>query len=166
MAEVLISFCVTELNTSCVAEEQRTWLRTAEDVLDDLFCRYRTQEVAGSVFWTGDGRGRGQRWAGFGPPESVKKRPGLRPPSWARWGPALAAPAQRGQGRRPIQGRVEAGYRIDAVAEETIIPEFREDDLGAIVEFSLRAWEPVFGSVRNALGDDIFLRLHPDWKEG
>jgi hypothetical protein len=61
---------------------------------------------------------------------------------------------------------VEAGYRIDAVAEETIIREFREDDLGAIVEFSLRAWEPVFGSVRNALGDDIFLRLHPDWKEG
>jgi GNAT superfamily N-acetyltransferase len=65
-----------------------------------------------------------------------------------------------------IQGRVEAGYRIDAVAEVTIIREFRKDDLGAIVEFSLRAWEPVFGSVRNVLGDDIFLRLHPDWKEG
>ena len=50
-------------------------------------------------------------------------------------------------------------YRVDAVAEETIIREFRSDDLGAIVEFSLRAWEPVFGSVRNVLGDDIFLRL-------
>ena len=25
---------------------------------------------------------------------------------------------------------------------------------------------PVFGSVRNVLGDDIFFRLHPDWKEG
>ena len=58
-----------------------------------------------------------------------------------------------------------AGYRVDAVAEETIIREFRGDDLAAIVEFSLRAWEPVFGSVRNVLGDDIFLRLHPDWKE-
>ena len=38
------------------------------------------------------------------------------------------------------------------------------DHLDAIVEFSLRAWEPVFTSVRNVLGDDVFLRLHPDWK--
>jgi GNAT superfamily N-acetyltransferase len=39
------------------------------------------------------------------------------------------------------------------------------DDLGAIVELSLRAWEPVFASVRHVLGDDIFLHLHPSWKE-
>jgi hypothetical protein len=45
------------------------------------------------------------------------------------------------------------------VAEETIIREFRKDDLAAIVELSLRAWEPVFSSVRQVLGDDIFLRL-------
>ena len=51
------------------------------------------------------------------------------------------------------------------MAEETIIREFRMDDLGAIVELSLRAWEPVFASVRHVLGDDIFLRLHPSWKE-
>jgi ribosomal protein S18 acetylase RimI-like enzyme len=51
------------------------------------------------------------------------------------------------------------------MAEETIIREFREDDVRAVVEFSLRAWEPVFASVRQVLGDDIFLRLHPDWKE-
>jgi ribosomal protein S18 acetylase RimI-like enzyme len=51
------------------------------------------------------------------------------------------------------------------VTEEAIIREFREDDLGAIVEFSLRAWEPVLASVRHVLGDEIFLRLHPDWKE-
>ena len=30
---------------------------------------------------------------------------------------------------------------------------------------SLRAWEPVFASLRKVLGDDVFLRLHPDWKE-
>ena len=41
---------------------------------------------------------------------------------------------------------------------------FRENDLEAIVEFSLRAWQPIFASVRDVLGDDIFLRLHPDWK--
>ena len=51
------------------------------------------------------------------------------------------------------------------MAEDTIIREFRTDDIGAIVEFSLRAWEPVFASLRQVLGDDIFLRLHPDWKE-
>ena len=51
------------------------------------------------------------------------------------------------------------------MAEGTIIREFREDDLGAIIELSLRAWEPVFASVRQVLGDTIFLRLHPDWKE-
>jgi len=41
---------------------------------------------------------------------------------------------------------------------------FRESDLEAVVEFSLRAWAPVFASVRQVMGDDIFLRLHPDWK--
>ena len=44
------------------------------------------------------------------------------------------------------------------------IREFREGDLETVVEFSLRAWAPVFASVREVIGDDIFLRLHPDWK--
>ena len=37
-------------------------------------------------------------------------------------------------------------------------------DLDAIVELSLRAWQPVFESLREVLGDAIFARLHePDW---
>jgi GNAT superfamily N-acetyltransferase len=44
------------------------------------------------------------------------------------------------------------------------IRKFRAEDVDAIVEFSLRAWAPVFASVRDVLGEDIFLRLHPDWK--
>jgi GNAT superfamily N-acetyltransferase len=41
----------------------------------------------------------------------------------------------------------------------------RESDLDAIVELSLRAWEPVFESLRAVLGDAIFARLHqPDWR--
>ena len=44
------------------------------------------------------------------------------------------------------------------------IREFRESDLDAIVEFSLRAWDPVFTSLREVLGDPIFIRLKPDWK--
>jgi len=46
------------------------------------------------------------------------------------------------------------------------IREFREGDLDAVVAFSLRAWEPVFDSLRQVLGDEIFLRLHPDWRSG
>ena len=53
------------------------------------------------------------------------------------------------------------------MAEREIeIREFRQSDLETVVEFSLRAWAPVFASVRDVLGDDIFLRLHPDWKAG
>ena len=44
------------------------------------------------------------------------------------------------------------------------IREFQESDLDAIVEFSLRAWDPVFASLRDVLGDPIFFRLKPDWK--
>jgi ribosomal protein S18 acetylase RimI-like enzyme len=37
--------------------------------------------------------------------------------------------------------------------------------LTAIVELSLRAWAPVFGSMRRVLGAAIFARLHqPEWK--
>ena len=57
------------------------------------------------------------------------------------------------------------GYRSVTVSEGAIeIREFRHSDLETVVEFSLRAWAPVFASVRDVMGDDIFLRLHPDWK--
>ena len=44
------------------------------------------------------------------------------------------------------------------------IREFREEDLDTVVAFSLRAWEPIFESLREVLGDEIFLRLHSDWR--
>jgi len=44
--------------------------------------------------------------------------------------------------------------------------EFREEDLDAVIAFSLRAWAPIFDSIREVLGDEIFLRLHPDWRAG
>ena len=56
------------------------------------------------------------------------------------------------------------GYRSDVTTNPVEIRSFSEDDLDGIVEFSLRAWAPVFASVRKALGDEIFLRLHPDWE--
>jgi GNAT superfamily N-acetyltransferase len=39
-----------------------------------------------------------------------------------------------------------------------------ESDLDAIVELSLRAWAPVFESIRAVIGDQVFLRLHPNWE--
>jgi GNAT superfamily N-acetyltransferase len=42
---------------------------------------------------------------------------------------------------------------------------YDEGDLDAIVDLSLRAWEPIFGSLRQVLGEAIFERLHrPDWR--
>ena len=50
-------------------------------------------------------------------------------------------------------------------ADPIDIRAFDEEDLEAVVEFSLRAWEPVFASLRSVLGDEVFLRLHPEWQE-
>ena len=42
---------------------------------------------------------------------------------------------------------------------------FHESDLEAIVEFSVRAWAPVYALMRPVLGDAVFDRLHqPDWQ--
>jgi len=37
-------------------------------------------------------------------------------------------------------------------------------DAEAVVDLSLRAWEPVFASLEQALGTEIFGLLHPDWR--
>lgn len=40
---------------------------------------------------------------------------------------------------------------------------FTPADVDAVVEFSLRAWAPVFESFEKVLGTEIFLRVYPDW---
>lgn len=35
----------------------------------------------------------------------------------------------------------------------------------AVVALSLRAWAPVFASLEQVLGSDLFAVLHPDWRE-
>jgi ribosomal protein S18 acetylase RimI-like enzyme len=50
------------------------------------------------------------------------------------------------------------------MAGEVEIRELREDDVERVVEFALRAWAPVYESLQRVLGDEIFLRLHPDWR--
>ena len=34
-----------------------------------------------------------------------------------------------------------------------------------MIDLSLRAWAPVFASLEQVLGSDIFRRMHPDWRE-
>lgn len=48
----------------------------------------------------------------------------------------------------------------------TDVRPLRPEDLDAVVALSLRAWEPVFASLRAVLGDPVFLRLHPDRSAG
>ena len=42
---------------------------------------------------------------------------------------------------------------------------FEDRDADAVVDLSLRAWAPVFASLEQVLGSEIFRRLHPDWRE-
>jgi ribosomal protein S18 acetylase RimI-like enzyme len=42
---------------------------------------------------------------------------------------------------------------------------FEDQDAEAVVDLSLRAWAPVFASLEQVLGSEIFRRLHPDWRE-
>lgn len=38
-----------------------------------------------------------------------------------------------------------------------------ESDVDAVVALSLRAWEPVFASMRSAMGEAVYRHLYPDW---
>jgi ribosomal protein S18 acetylase RimI-like enzyme len=42
---------------------------------------------------------------------------------------------------------------------------FEDRDTEAVVGLSLRAWAPVFTSLEQTLGSEIFRRQHPDWRE-
>jgi ribosomal protein S18 acetylase RimI-like enzyme len=42
---------------------------------------------------------------------------------------------------------------------------FDDRDAEVVVDLSLRAWAPVFESLEQALGSEIFGRMHPDWRE-
>jgi GNAT superfamily N-acetyltransferase len=39
-----------------------------------------------------------------------------------------------------------------------------EEDMDAVVELSLLAWQPVFASFRHIMGAAIFTHLYPDWR--
>ena len=45
------------------------------------------------------------------------------------------------------------------------IREYRRSDEEPVVQLSLRAWAPVFASMDQAFGHEIFIRLHGDWRD-
>ncbi len=51
-----------------------------------------------------------------------------------------------------------------AVIQPRVRP-FEDQDAEAVVGLSLRAWMPVFASLEQTLGSEIFRRQHPDWRE-
>ena len=44
------------------------------------------------------------------------------------------------------------------------IQPYDDSKLDAIVRLSLRAWEPVFDSIRKALATAVYREQHPDWR--
>ena len=49
---------------------------------------------------------------------------------------------------------------------EPVIREYGPDDRAEVVALALRAWAPVFASVRAVLGDELDERMHgADWRE-
>lgn len=48
---------------------------------------------------------------------------------------------------------------------DALIREYRPEDTEPVVELSLRAWAPVFASVEQVLGSEIFVRLHGEWRQ-
>jgi hypothetical protein len=48
---------------------------------------------------------------------------------------------------------------------DTRIRDYGPLDEHPVVELSLRAWAPVFSSLAQGLGREIFVRLHGDWRQ-
>jgi ribosomal protein S18 acetylase RimI-like enzyme len=42
---------------------------------------------------------------------------------------------------------------------------YEDSDAEAVLDFSLRAWTPVFSSLEQVMGSEIFGRQHPDWRK-
>ena len=48
---------------------------------------------------------------------------------------------------------------------DTRIRDYGPLDEELVVELSLRVWAPVFSSLEQVLGREIFVRLHGDWRQ-
>jgi GNAT superfamily N-acetyltransferase len=55
-------------------------------------------------------------------------------------------------------GEAEADVDVEIIR-------FEQEHLDSVVELSLRAWEPVFDSLKEALDPAVFRAFYPDWRE-
>jgi len=39
----------------------------------------------------------------------------------------------------------------------------QDDDIDALVQIAVAAWQPIYAFYRQTMGDEMFLFLHPDW---
>jgi GNAT superfamily N-acetyltransferase len=69
----------------------------------------------------------------------------------------------RGRAIKPLGPPIEqCHHRVMTVS---VCP-LEEGDIGPVVEFSVRAWKPVFESMCRVMGSEIFKRVYPDWAAG
>jgi GNAT superfamily N-acetyltransferase len=60
----------------------------------------------------------------------------------------------------PLQNNVQGWLLMDQR-----IRDYGPPDEEPVVELSLRAWAPVFNSLEQVLGREVFVRLHGDWRQ-
>jgi hypothetical protein len=48
---------------------------------------------------------------------------------------------------------------------DALIRKYRPADEETVVALSVRAWAPVFASVEQSLGREMFARLHGNWEQ-
>ena len=53
---------------------------------------------------------------------------------------------------------------MTSLMSRTTIRPYEATDADRVVELSLAAWAPVFASFRDVFGDELYLRIHPDWE--
>ena len=61
-------------------------------------------------------------------------------------------------------GPVQVGRCEHLVVVKARVRDYQAGDQSDLVALSLRAWAPVFASLEQVLGSEIFLRLQPDWR--
>jgi ribosomal protein S18 acetylase RimI-like enzyme len=63
-------------------------------------------------------------------------------------------------------GQTPAGSQPDVAgaAAAVTVRSLQPEDVDAVVDLSVRAWEPVFESFRQLLGPRLYARFYPDWR--
>lgn len=53
-----------------------------------------------------------------------------------------------------------------SIADEIVIRDVRPEDVEALVQIAVAAWEPIYANRQRLLGDELYEALNPDRQEG